>query len=154
MNQALITVDPARHTVSARQGNGAFRIVDVTPKERKLLTLLGTADGRTLSRPVLLEKVWGYEPGIEMDTRTVDAHITRLRRRLGRVAAEAIVTVTGEGYKAAGVELRGESDIVGPIRNAVPLFEKGKAWLDITVRIPHKGAAPKKGQIVRFAGVA
>ncbi|REE55418.1 two-component system alkaline phosphatase synthesis response regulator PhoP [Paenibacillus taihuensis] len=69
--------------------------VDLTPKEFDLLlTLLGHR-GKIFTRSELLDFVWGYDfPG---DTRTVDTHIQRLRKKLD--AGELITTVFGIGYK-------------------------------------------------------
>jgi DNA-binding response OmpR family regulator len=72
------------------------RRLDLTTTEFKLLATLVERRGRTLSREMLLQDVWGYENAIE--TRTVDTHVRRLREKLGR-AATRIVTVRGEGYR-------------------------------------------------------
>jgi len=75
------------------------RPVPLTVKETELLWCLASAPGRTFSRELLLEKVWGYTYCGE--TRTVDNHIRRLRQKLG--ASEAtpwdIKTVWGVGYR-------------------------------------------------------
>ena len=70
--------------------------LDLTTTEFKLLAALVEHRGRTLSREILLQDVWGYKNVI--DTRTVDTHVRRLREKLGP-AADRIVTVRGEGYK-------------------------------------------------------
>jgi DNA-binding response OmpR family regulator len=70
--------------------------LDLTTTEFKLLALLVERRGRTLSREILLQDVWGYEKAI--DTRTVDTHVRRLREKLGPVS-NRIVTVRGEGYR-------------------------------------------------------
>jgi len=70
--------------------------IDLTPKEYELLTLLATHIGRAFSRDFLLQHVWGYEN--ESIDRTVDSHITRLRKKLGPLG-EKIVTVWGVGYR-------------------------------------------------------
>ena len=54
--------------------------VDLTPKEFDLLVLLASHPGRVFGRETLLEKVWGYD--YLGDSRTVDVHIQRLRRKL------------------------------------------------------------------------
>ena len=48
------------------------------------------------TRDALLERVWGYAPGVE--TRTVDTHIKRLREKLG-AGAQYLETVRGVGYR-------------------------------------------------------
>jgi DNA-binding response OmpR family regulator len=71
--------------------------VALTRKEFDLLADLLRSRGRVLTRERLLERVWGYTyPG---ETRTVDVHIRRLRKKLGAVADERIETVVGVGYR-------------------------------------------------------
>src|SRR5947209_16510188 len=86
-----ITVDPTRHQVTA---NG--KPVRLTSVEFKLLSMLMLRRGRVQARDRLLNEVWGYESMI--DTRTVDTHVRRLRKKLGK-AADAIETVRGFGYR-------------------------------------------------------
>ncbi|MBU9889705.1 MAG: response regulator [Candidatus Omnitrophica bacterium] len=74
------------------------RITEVTAKEFELLRVLMASKGRVLTREVLLEKVWGYDRSVNIETRTVDMHITQLRKKLGK-EAEKIVTVKGVGYR-------------------------------------------------------
>jgi len=70
-------------------------LVELTPKEYDLLLKLSGNRGRIFSREELLELVWGYEYAGE--TRTVDNHIQRLRKKLD--AGDLITTVFGVGYK-------------------------------------------------------
>jgi two-component system phosphate regulon response regulator PhoB len=86
-----ITLDPARHRVEV--GGRAVRLTSV---EFKLLGMLMRRQGRVQERDRLLNEVWGYESVI--DTRTVDTHIRRLRKKLGKASA-AIETVRGFGYR-------------------------------------------------------
>ena len=72
--------------------------VDMTTKEFGLLKALIDARGRALSREYLLETVWGYDRSADLETRTVDAHITHLRKKLKSIA-KRIVTVKGIGYR-------------------------------------------------------
>jgi DNA-binding response OmpR family regulator len=70
--------------------------LDLTPKEYELLLLLASHPGRAFSREFLLQHLWGYDyDGFD---RTVDTHMTRLRKKLGTVG-EKIVTVWGVGYR-------------------------------------------------------
>ncbi|MFW5961964.1 MAG: winged helix-turn-helix domain-containing protein [bacterium] len=71
----------------------------LTPKEFELLRYLIINQGRVLSRDLLLEKIWGYE--YAGDTRTVDVHIRRLRKK---IEADYIATVRGVGYKFVKME--------------------------------------------------
>lgn len=72
------------------------RRVRLTRREFELLRYLVQNRNRLMSRDQLLERVWGYERIIE--TRSVDVHIGRLRKKLGD-AAEQIETVVGLGYR-------------------------------------------------------
>jgi DNA-binding response OmpR family regulator len=95
-NQSVLMVDE----FCVDKGNYEISIrgmrLDLTTTEFKLLAALVEHRGRTLSREILLQDVWGYKNAI--DTRTVDTHVRRLREKLGS-AADRIVTVRGEGYK-------------------------------------------------------
>jgi len=75
------------------------RPVYLPPREFKLLCFLVEHAGIPLAREELLREVWGYGKGTL--TRTVDAHVTRLRRRLERnpKRPELILTVAGIGYQ-------------------------------------------------------
>lgn len=69
--------------------------VELTPKEYDLLMTLVDHRGKVFTRSELLEFVWGYD--FFGDTRTVDTHIQRLRKKLD--ASDLIKTVFGIGYK-------------------------------------------------------
>lgn len=73
-----LTVDFIRH-VFVSEG----RRVRLSPKEKELLRALMEAGGAVLTRERLLESVWGHGKDIGIDTRTVDQHIARLRRKIG-----------------------------------------------------------------------
>jgi DNA-binding response OmpR family regulator len=88
-----ITIDADRHTV-ALDGEA----VRLTAKEFLLLQYLVQHKGRVLSRDLLLSDVWGYN--YTGGTRTVDAHIRRLREKLPPLA-DAIETIKQFGYKLA-----------------------------------------------------
>jgi DNA-binding response OmpR family regulator len=70
--------------------------VRLTPKEFELFRYLVERAGRVLTRERLLERVWGYES--EVDARSIDAHIRRLRLKLGD-ARHHVETVVGLGYR-------------------------------------------------------
>ncbi len=70
--------------------------VPLTATEFRLLKLLIERGGRVQTRGQLLSDVWGYAEDI--DSRTVDTHIRRLRRKLG-AEADRIETVIGVGYR-------------------------------------------------------
>lgn len=86
-----LVIDIPYHLVSV-QG----KRVDLTATEFKLLTVLVERAGRVQSREQLLRDVWEYNP--DMETRTVDTHMRRLRAKLGP-AAKHLETVRGVGYR-------------------------------------------------------
>jgi two-component system, OmpR family, phosphate regulon response regulator PhoB len=90
-----LRVETSSHRVTVDGAELALR-----PLEFKLLTMLLDHPGRVLSRELLLEEVWGING--EVNTRTVDTHVRRLRERLGSYG-EAVETVYGLGYKLRDV---------------------------------------------------
>jgi len=87
-----IELDPVTHDVRISGAPTQLR-----PLEYKLLQLLVSDPGRVFSREELLEQVW--EMRGDINTRTVDVHVRRLRVSLGP-AADVIETVHGFGYRA------------------------------------------------------
>ena len=88
-----LRVDWGQHVVTVKG-----KPVALTSKEFELLRALIEARGRVLSRDALLDRVWGYERAMEIETRTVDLHISQLRKKLKPVA-DRIVTVKNAGYR-------------------------------------------------------
>ena len=86
-----ITLDRSAHRATL---DGAE--LTLTATEYKLLLTLVERRGRVQSRPQLLETVWEAQPDIQ--TRTVDMHVQRLRSKLGD-AGNMIETVRGFGYR-------------------------------------------------------
>jgi two-component system phosphate regulon response regulator PhoB len=86
-----LAVDPVQHRVFADGTELSLR-----PLEFKLITALLEHPGRVFTRSDLLEEVWGISS--DVNTRTVDTHVRRLRERLG-VYGEAVETVHGFGYR-------------------------------------------------------
>ena len=82
--------------LGAHQVKVAGEAVDLTPTEFKLLLTLAERRGRVQARAHLLETVWEAAPDIQ--TRTVDMHVQRLRAKLG-AAGDMIETVRGFGYR-------------------------------------------------------
>jgi two-component system, OmpR family, phosphate regulon response regulator PhoB len=94
-----LMVDKGAHRVTV---DGAE--IELTVTEFKLLTTLLEREGRVQSRAQLLESVWQAQPDIQ--TRTVDMHVQRLRQKLGK-AGDAIETVRGAGYRFRRPDARG-----------------------------------------------
>jgi two-component system phosphate regulon response regulator PhoB len=86
-----ILIDKSAHRVTV---DGAE--IELTPTEFKLLLMLAERRGRVQARRHLLETVWEAAPDIQ--TRTVDMHVQRLRTKLGS-SGELIETVRGFGYR-------------------------------------------------------
>jgi two-component system phosphate regulon response regulator PhoB len=93
-----IGIDRAAHRVSV---DG--REIELTPTEYKLLLTLAERRGRVQGRAHLLETVWDAAPDIQ--TRTVDMHVQRLRAKLGP-GGELIETVRGFGYRLRAAQPR------------------------------------------------
>lgn len=88
-----LEIDFERHEVKVK-GKRA----KLAPKEFAILKLLIEANGKVLSREQLLQEIWGHAEDVEIDTRTVDQHVARLRRKLGP-ESERVATVTNFGYQ-------------------------------------------------------
>ena len=86
-----IALDKTAHRVTVEGDE-----VDLTATEFKLLRTLIEREGRVQSRAQLLETVWRAQPDIQ--TRTVDMHVQRLRQKLGK-AGDCVETVRGAGYR-------------------------------------------------------
>jgi two-component system phosphate regulon response regulator PhoB len=80
--------------------------LQLTVTEYKLLVTLVERRGRVQTRPQLLETVWEAQPDIQ--TRTVDMHIQRLRTKLGDTG-RLIETVRGFGYRFKGTDRGGRT---------------------------------------------
>jgi len=94
-----LEIDTAAHVVRV-EGEP----VELTPTEFKLLLTLAERRGRVQARAHLLQTVWDAAPDIQ--TRTVDMHVQRLRAKLG-VAGDLVETVRGFGYRLRAAPSRG-----------------------------------------------
>lgn len=86
-----LSIDEAAHRVFVDGQE-----VALTPTEFKLLWVLATRPGRVQTRGTLLQDVWDMPP--DLNTRTVDTHVKRLREKLGE-ASSFLETVRGVGYR-------------------------------------------------------
>lgn len=75
------------------------RAVKLTRKEFDLFTLFLQRKGRVLTIQRLLEDVWGYDGADYSDPRTVQTHVSSLRRKVGAVVGKRICSVSGIGYR-------------------------------------------------------
>jgi two-component system phosphate regulon response regulator PhoB len=86
-----LRIDPAQHRVWIDATE-----IPLTATEFKLVSAFVRRPGRVQTRGALLQEVWGAPP--DLDTRTVDTHVKRLREKLGSVG-NSIETVRGVGYR-------------------------------------------------------
>ena len=75
--------------------------ITFTKREIEVLSYLAQNSDRAVSREELLSKVWGYARNLDLETRTVDIHIAKLRRKIetDNKAPELLITVRGAGYR-------------------------------------------------------
>ena len=99
-----LTVGPIRIDRDTHLVSVDGRAVELTATEYKLLVTLVERSGRVQDRAQLLGTVW--ESAADVQTRTVDMHVQRLRTKLG-IAGELIETVRGFGYRMRADSARG-----------------------------------------------
>jgi len=92
--RAGLTIDRSGRTV--RVGDD---VVELTRREFDLLDHVCTRPGQVHTRDQLLAAVWGPGRPADAGPRTVDVHVARVRRKLGRPHAGALETVRGVGYR-------------------------------------------------------
>lgn len=93
LKAGTLELDPLKHIVTLKT-----KPVELTSKEYDLLKILMESHGRVLSRDFLLEKVWGYDGSLNIETRTIDMHIGQLRKKL-KLEGDKIITVKNVGYR-------------------------------------------------------
>jgi two-component system phosphate regulon response regulator PhoB len=89
-------VGPIRIDAESHRAFVGDEEIPLTPLEFRLLQTLMSRSGRVQSREQLLSDVWEMSP--ELETRTVDTHVKRLREKLGP-ARDLLETVRGVGYR-------------------------------------------------------
>ncbi len=98
------SVGPIRVDVDAHRAFVDGEEIQLTPLEFRLLTTFMARLGRVQSREQLLEDVW--EMSSEVETRTVDTHVKRLREKLGS-GRDLLETVRGIGYRLVDPDEKG-----------------------------------------------
>jgi two-component system phosphate regulon response regulator PhoB len=104
---SVMTVGPIKIDQSACKVTVDGNEKELTATEYKLLLTLAERRGRVQSREKLLQTVWNANP--EIQTRTVDMHVQRLRAKLG-LAADLLETVRGFGYRLRESGAQSSSD--------------------------------------------
>lgn len=87
-------IEPAR---SVAQCDGLE--VELSAREVRILRLLADEPGRIVSRRTLLREGWDMNNAEHVETRTVDMHIAKLRKKLGPKGELLVETVRGQGYR-------------------------------------------------------
>ena len=84
--------------LSGRRGE---QTLSLTRREVEILQYLKANSERPVSREELLTRVWGYARNLQLETRTVDIHIAKLRRKIEPDPAQPryLLTVRGAGYR-------------------------------------------------------
>jgi DNA-binding response OmpR family regulator len=95
-----MAIGPVTVEVDARTASLADRRCELTQRDCELLAYLIDARGRTVDRDELLREVWGYARTEGIETRSIDVHVAKLRKKLETLTAtELIETVRGSGYR-------------------------------------------------------
>ena len=92
-----VRIDFERHSVEV-----GGKAISLSRKEFALLASLIEASGRVLTKNYLLENLWGYDLADYNNPRTIEVHVSRLRKKLGVKAGALIETISGVGYKFDG----------------------------------------------------
>ncbi|MBH25525.1 MAG: DNA-binding response regulator [Myxococcales bacterium] len=95
----VLTLGPVTVDVHAARVRVHGAPIELTPIEYRLLVCLLRAQGKVFTREELLDGIWGRDA--EVQDRTVDVHIMRLREKL-QSAGEFVETVRGVGYRLGG----------------------------------------------------
>ncbi|MCK8826519.1 response regulator transcription factor [Natroniella acetigena] len=98
LDQKLIEQGEIKFDLEKYQVKIKGQELNLTPKEFAVLSILIEHPGQVFSRSYLLAEIWGYD--YHGDTRTIDVHIRRLRKKIAQYSEEEyILTVRGVGYK-------------------------------------------------------
>lgn len=89
-----LSVDPSR--ARATCGENA---IDLSAREIAILRILSQESGRIVSRRVLLRDVWEMHNVDAVETRTVDVHVAKLRKKISSLSTDSIDSVRGQGYR-------------------------------------------------------
>jgi two-component system, OmpR family, response regulator len=95
--ETVLRVGDLEMDLIARKVTRGADVIDLQPREFRLLEVLMRNKGRVLTRTMLLERVWSFH--FEPKTSVVETHISRLRTKIDRpYGRELIHTVRGSGY--------------------------------------------------------
>jgi two-component system OmpR family response regulator len=95
-SQTLLTAGDLEMDLVAHSVRRSGEAIDLQPREFQLLEFLLRAEGRLVTRTMLLEQVWEYH--FDPKTNIVETHISRLRGKIDRGGPSLIQTLRGAGY--------------------------------------------------------
>jgi len=97
----VLTIGSVEIDVKNLSGQDDNKELAFTRREMEVLSYLAANSERPVSREELLSKVWGYARGIELETRTVDIHIAKIRRKIevNPKTPQYLRTIRGAGYR-------------------------------------------------------
>ena len=90
-------IDPTTQSASTKKST-----IELSPREIAMLALFVRERGRIVSRRTLLVEVWGMSHVEKIQTRTVDMHVAKLRKKMGMSEEAPLETVRGGGYRFVG----------------------------------------------------
>jgi len=98
-DESILDIPPYKIDLTKRNIYIHDELIELTQKEYELAMFILRNVGRVLSRGYLLERVWGKNPDI--NTRTVDTHVSRLRRKLAFTKENGwkLTSVYQHGYR-------------------------------------------------------
>ena len=112
----MLRIGPIEIDVSGEEAFMEGEPLGLSVTEYRLLEFLAASGGRTVSRDELLRRVWGMQAG---DTRTLDVHIFRLRRKIEQNPEnpELLHTVRGRGYRLSSSHRAQTANMEEPYAN-------------------------------------
>ncbi len=93
-----VSLEDIKLNLSARKATRAGKAVPLSEREFDLLWFLAERKNIALSRELILQRVWGYSPGLDISTKVVDVTISHLKEKLGK-AADKVIPIRGIGYR-------------------------------------------------------
>jgi two-component system, OmpR family, response regulator RpaB len=102
LEDQLVRLDP-----NTREAEANGQALKLSPKEFDLLSYLFKNRERVVPRDELLSRVWNYRVDLNLNSRTVDTHVTRLRRKLQKAVGtddDIIIGVAKVGYRYMGID--------------------------------------------------
>ena len=94
----MLKVGELEMDLIARSVHRAGREIDLQPREFQLLEFLMRHAGQSVTRTMLLEKVWNYH--FDPQTNVIDVHVSRLRGKIDKgFERQMLQTVRGAGYR-------------------------------------------------------